>query len=921
MSFTHPRRTTKTTSPALTPSPSASSVCPTLNTKMSLRKGATFHSPSSSPDTKTEQYFTVPTLPRRSQSSLEDVVDAHRRRVALTLGDIDRSLASLDDCSSTRRSFPDDADPVPQGVLNHTLDTPATRSYGAIMDGVLTQEPAELSIGRHSLRPRHNNRRASRHHASDSGLGSSIKSELNSEGNAAGAFHDERGAKSIVSASASAITRSAAAHSSTMQELKPLSSRATNRIHEHILKPLLAKPSLKDFHSIVKDCPRRILNKEIVCLRDLEKTLIFMAPVSDFPGLDVVGGVAHWFFRVLKERAKTAALYLDFCLTSIRCIQATVEFLSEREQTRPHDRPYTNGYFVDLVDQIKQYALQVKAAKEKEAKGETLGENDPEPYVTFVPSFLSFYCRPGLGGDDDDAAAAPFSQPLSLSQDQEQGRKQHGQVSGGLRPQHRPSVTIEQLQKIFTKLLHYRTDEVKLHGGYSKNGRPAQLVRVKKNGKAISVVTGEAIDLEEDDDDSKSVIQMKRSLSQEAEDDEAIMRSMARRKRSASASELAPKRCREPGCDREFKRPCDLTKHEKTHSRPWKCPVETCHYHEYGWPTEKEMGRHHNDKHSSSPALYECHFKPCPYRSKRESNCKQHMEKAHGWTYIRSKNNGKNKTKGGQEPNALPTPQTSTIRTPSSEGNTITTPVEQNYDLVSYNDGIMFEATHNSDIGFPEYNQNIDFDLFNPAPSLQIDLSPTSDMNQSLYSSSNNTSPYEMAANTFDLQPYQEFTSNNVDFSLFGENEDLYSANVQLPTPSHELFQRMGSYEQQPGVMSYNPKADPMPHISPVGHGNTMLYTPTSLREVDEDFEDFAPQNQLGADFQLFPSSTGGTVASRAPSTFFGEITGQQFNAPPIPQEFLDFYAQTNVNNTTNGGMAMDWTQDDQFNSGFGGRQ
>ncbi len=114
---------------------------------------------------------------------------------------------------------------------------------------------------------------------------------------------------------------------------------------------------------------------------------------------------------------------------------------------------------------------------------------------------------------------------------------------------------------------------------------------------------------------------------------------------SISAAELAPKRCREPGCDKEFKRPCDLTKHEKTHSRPWKCSVESCKYHQYGWPTEKEMDRHHNDKHSAAPPLYECRFKPCPYRSKRESNCKQHMEKAHGWTYVRSKNNGKNKDK------------------------------------------------------------------------------------------------------------------------------------------------------------------------------------------------------------------------------------------------------------------------------------
>ncbi|KAK7956505.1 uncharacterized protein PG986_005727 [Apiospora aurea] len=68
--------------------------------------------------------------------------------------------------------------------------------------------------------------------------------------------------------------------------------------------------------------------------------------------------------------------------------------------------------------------------------------------------------------------------------------------------------------------------------------------------------------------------------------------------------------------------------------RPWKCPIITCKYHEHGWPTEKELNRHVKDKHSSAPALYECLYQPCPYKSKRESNCKQHMEKAHGheWT-------------------------------------------------------------------------------------------------------------------------------------------------------------------------------------------------------------------------------------------------------------------------------------------------
>lgn len=99
------------------------------------------------------------------------------------------------------------------------------------------------------------------------------------------------------------------------------------------------------------------------------------------------------------------------------------------------------------------------------------------------------------------------------------------------------------------------------------------------------------------------------------------------------------KKCREPGCEKRFKRLCDLTKHEKTHSRPWKCRVSTCKYHEYGLPTQAEMARHYNDKHLASPSMFKCLFKPCSYESKRESNCKQHMEKAHGWKYVRQKTN------------------------------------------------------------------------------------------------------------------------------------------------------------------------------------------------------------------------------------------------------------------------------------------
>ena len=65
------------------------------------------------------------------------------------------------------------------------------------------------------------------------------------------------------------------------------------------------------------------------------------------------------------------------------------------------------------------------------------------------------------------------------------------------------------------------------------------------------------------------------------------------------------------------------------------------------------------DKHTGVPFMYKCEFQPCPYESKRESNCKQHMEKAHGQAYYRPKTNrrlGKKGLRLEKKDQALATP-------------------------------------------------------------------------------------------------------------------------------------------------------------------------------------------------------------------------------------------------------------------------
>ncbi|RGP79739.1 zinc finger transcription factor ace1 [Fusarium longipes] len=724
MSFSHPRRRTPVTRPG-----SDAENALSLKNSSTLRKGATFHSPTS-PSLTSDITFVPPTLPR-AQSHLDDVVDANRRRVALTLNDIDEALAKTQELSLSSKSklktLRDTSLPIPRGFLE-----------GPIVDpNMVKEEDRPIS------RPR---ARSSRNHAhlSDSGLGTSVAST-----------NEKRGAvtasKKETKVQTRCITRSAAASAEKLPSLGP---KAVNRIHEHTLRPLLAKPTLKEFEPIVLDIPRRIRSKEIICLRDLEKTLIFMAP----------------------EKAKSATLYLDFCLTSVRCIQATVEFLNEREQIRPIDRPYTNGYFLDLKDQILEYGKQLAAKN---------------------------------NGDEMDIDAS---------------------------------------------------DEIKLIGGLSENGRPAELVRVRKDGTYISLETGKPV---ETDDDMP--MKMKRSLSQQLEDEEEIQRSMARRKKNASPEELAPKKCREPGCNKEFKRPCDLTKHEKTHSRPWKCPVPTCKYHTYGWPTEKEMDRHHNDKHSDAPAMYECAFKPCPYKSKRESNCKQHMEKAHGWTYVRTKTNGK-KLPSIAGSVQQQTPPLGNMSTPSStEYNSVPTPPQN-------------DVTHFMGNDFPLYPTNSDWMSLNNIPPEAMNL-------DNLDLTVDSTSPAS-ASSYEQYAPYQNGSAFIID------NEDIYAAHMQLQLPSPEqvaMYSHPKMMQQQLPMYQQAPQQIPVQvapsQFSPTGQETAMLFTPNSLRDVDEGFDDsFGAE---GMDFPLFPSDNG-MVKTNDYQPLFGEIPSANMGFSQSSQDLFN---------------------------------
>jgi hypothetical protein len=161
----------------------------------------------------------------------------------------------------------------------------------------------------------------------------------------------------------SAITSSISAFDAMVSQKRQLGLPACKQIERLVIKPILKEERLKPFHPLVQSIPQRIVDREIGCLRDLEKTLLWLAPVSDFQKGNGVRCTAHLFSRLLKNYAASRASYLRFCEFTIQCLHTSVYHLNERDQRLPADRPYTNGYFLDLVAQIRRYAAMINESR------------------------------------------------------------------------------------------------------------------------------------------------------------------------------------------------------------------------------------------------------------------------------------------------------------------------------------------------------------------------------------------------------------------------------------------------------------------------------------------------------------------------------------------------------------------------------
>ncbi|KAF4769412.1 hypothetical protein N7455_008323 [Penicillium solitum] len=751
----HPRRR-----PVLnTALPTLSSDSP--DSKMPLKKGETFHTPTSPPSDR-DPVLNFRSLPHRSATSLEAIAVAEERMTSI-LG---------------RLTLEPTEDQSPEVASGESLmESGLVRSNSKSMSNSPRPSSEE---GRSIPIPLDEKKAHQQHsHESDSGLGTSVSSEeglADSQTKVNDGIHDNQ----------SAITSSISAFDTGSSPKRQLGPAACKQIERFVLVPILKEPRLKPFHPLVRSVPQRIINKQIVCLRDLEKTLLWLAPNS----------------------ATSRNSYLNFCEFTIQCLHTSTSHLNDRDQRLPADRPYTNGYFLDLVSQVRRYAAMVRAERERV------------------------------------------------------------QATQGSEPNKEPNSSA--------------TPKATLAGGLSKNGKSAELV-IMQDGKQISMATGKPYEA-----DASGAA--KRTITLDDAIDEGVERSMARRKKDAPPMNINQK-CAD--CDKVFKRPCDLTKHEKTHTRPWKCEYSDCNYHTKGWPTEKERDRHMNDRHSDKPTLFKCQFHKCPYASKRASNCKQHMEKSHGWVYVRSKNNGRNgsnSSKGGSSVQA--TPQTPSVSTPASKATDFASPIpgpspspsDQNYNW-----------PENPQFNFadpPPLAHGEDFPLFGEtSPYLMTDVNsfPTSvnlsgfqsqfeagDPNglipalemhrQSMNSMSIPSAesvPDLMGPVSFDGSPLTGTESINFDLDWsnldYPTNEDYTAMAAHLPQ-GHSLEVMKGysnDYEQMNlNHCSYDASGKPS-GLSPGAQGNAMLYSPDSCNVGDTLSEryEYGLQAQAGNDFTLYNQS------------------------------------------------------------------
>lgn len=287
----HPRRRPFKAAPssvAAGQSPNPQNPSPSGSPAIRLRKGETFHSPTSPPSEDRDPLLDFRSLPRRSPTctkSLEDIA-AGEERIIDILGNL--SLDSTDSPNSDNSRVGDDL-PVPTAIVQAHIRASANTEAP---EASTTNSPPSLSPSS----PMNSPKKAwnDTFHASDSGLGSSVSSADSEPPSCQkqGKFLPPSDIALLTTSSVKTRKMSCAqgtqsAITSSIQTIEPenapkrkLGPVACKQIERFVLVPLLKEERLKTFHPLVRSIPHRIAGREIGCLRDLEKAFLGLTRVS-----------------------------------------------------------------------------------------------------------------------------------------------------------------------------------------------------------------------------------------------------------------------------------------------------------------------------------------------------------------------------------------------------------------------------------------------------------------------------------------------------------------------------------------------------------------------------------------------------------------------------------------------------------------
>ena len=273
----HPRRRPNLNSNL----PSLQTESPSGASKMPLRKGETFNTPTSPPSSDQDPILSIRSLPRRAPTSLDAITSSEERMASI----LDR--LTLDDS--------------PEKKPSTTAKDDRTHSRNTSSSGITGTEghkQSPKSNDENQSAPEEKKASVEEGHESDSGLGSSISSvesmsPLSKASKLSGCCDSEEPnlavdcltlvPPSLVNEDThdkSAITTSETFDAGSTPK-RQLGLAACKQIEKFVLIPILKEPKLKPFHALARSVPSRIVKKQIVCLRDLEKTLLWLAPVSD----------------------------------------------------------------------------------------------------------------------------------------------------------------------------------------------------------------------------------------------------------------------------------------------------------------------------------------------------------------------------------------------------------------------------------------------------------------------------------------------------------------------------------------------------------------------------------------------------------------------------------------------------------------